>query len=986
MSISKYKFVSPGVFVNEIDETRRPAVTPDRGPVIIGRTSRGPGMRPVQVNSFSQFIENFGNPVPGGRGGDVWRNGNYTSPMYATYAAQAWLRNGRTCTIIRLLGAEHTNKTTAGKAGFGDYARTSQGGGSYGLFLIDSGSSTNELTGTLAAVWYFPTGNGGIKLSGSIRGAGGTTGVKVATTGSAVMVESAEANYGFKGLICSGTTADKAINFNFDPDSDRYIRKVFNTNPILTDSTVTDSANLEKYWLAHTFDRAVRDTVSGSAANSCYGFLLGLGDSGNDDFSSVEFSDFKFAGRAAETGWIISQDLRGSTTANFNPESTSYITRLFRFKSQDVGGWDNSNLKISIANIKAAPNEDVDPYGTFDVEIRDARDSDHAKRVLEQFTGCNLNPNSPNFIARKVGNVHFSWDDNERRFRQYGDYPNVSKFVWVDLDPDVALGQAKAELLPFGFHGPLRPSPFWLRATNHTSALTGTMTEFLSAGTGGGTAGATFATSSATSQGTHTEHGSRITGSHAAQLSGGFCSGFGVLATSSFIYPTIALRSSSADVQLANPRMAYFGYDSRRAGSDDRYDPSNNDVLRPLPGNITSTGTDVELGCVFTLDDLRVDELISSKLGVATYESGSRLAGTSATALSGNYKCIIDDHGFNRFTTPMFGGWDGEDVTKSDPFANNNIGSTEQSSYVYNTWRRAIDSCTNPEEVDFNLMVAPGMTNNALNDLMISVCENRGDALAITDLPDVYKPPYESNGNKTFSDRVSQTVNTHVTNFKNRRKNSSYGATYYPWVQIQDSLNNAAVWVPPSVVVLGTFASSDRVGELWFAPAGFNRGGLSRGSAGLTVTNVTEKLTSEQRDKLYEVNINPIASFPNEGIVVFGQKTMDATSSALNRINVRRLLIFLKKEISRLANTVLFDQNVASTWARFKGLVLPLLESVKIRFGLEDFRMVLDETTTTPDLIDRNIMYAKIFLKPARAIEFIALDFIVTDSGAAFED
>ena len=161
---------------------------------------------------------------------------------------------------------------------------------------------------------------------------------------------------------------------------------------------------------------------------------------------------------------------------------------------------------------------------------------------------------------------------------------------------------------------------------------------------------------------------------------------------------------------------------------------------------------------------------------------------------------------------------------------------------------------------------------------------------------------------------------------------------------------------------------------------------MSRGSAGLTVTNVTEKLTSEQRDKLYEVNINPIASFPNEGIVVFGQKTMDATTSALNRINVRRLLIFLKKEISRLANTVLFDQNVAATWARFKGLVLPLLESVKIRFGLEDFRMVLDETTTTPDLIDRNIMYAKIFLKPARAIEFIALDFIVTDSGAAFED
>ena len=154
----------------------------------------------------------------------------------------------------------------------------------------------------------------------------------------------------------------------------------------------------------------------------------------------------------------------------------------------------------------------------------------------------------------------------------------------------------------------------------------------------------------------------------------------------------------------------------------------------------------------------------------------------------------------------------------------------------------------------------------------------------------------------------------------------------------------------------------------------------------MSVVGISEKLTSDQRDKLYEVNINPIASFPNEGIVIFGQKTLDATTSALNRINVRRLLIFLKKEISRLANQVLFDQNVPATWGRFQALVRPLLESVKIRFGLQDYKLLLDETTTTPDLIDRNIMYAKIFLKPARAIEFIALDFVITRTGAAFED
>ena len=168
---------------------------------------------------------------------------------------------------------------------------------------------------------------------------------------------------------------------------------------------------------------------------------------------------------------------------------------------------------------------------------------------------------------------------------------------------------------------------------------------------------------------------------------------------------------------------------------------------------------------------------------------------------------------------------------------------------------------------------------------------------------------------------------------------------------------------------------------------GFNRGGLTEnGAAGLQVVNVKYTLSSKERDKLYDANINPIASFPSEGLVIFGQKTLQVTRSAVDRINVRRLMIFLKKEISRMAATLLFDQNVKTTWARFKSKVDPLLTSVKTRFGLSDFRIILDETTTTPELVDRNIMYAKIFLKPARAIEFIALDFIITDSGASFDD
>ena len=192
---------------------------------------------------------------------------------------------------------------------------------------------------------------------------------------------------------------------------------------------------------------------------------------------------------------------------------------------------------------------------------------------------------------------------------------------------------------------------------------------------------------------------------------------------------------------------------------------------------------------------------------------------------------------------------------------------------------------------------------------------------------------------------------------------------------------------PPSVAALGALSYGQATQELWFAPAGFTRGGLSaNNAAGIPVVGVRERLISKDRDSLYDANINPIAQFPAEGIVIFGQKTLQITPSALDRINVRRLLIFLKREISRIAATLLFDQNVQSTWNRFRSRVGPLLASVKAGLGLEDYKLVLDETTTTPDLIDRNIMYAQIFLKPARSIEFIAIDFVITDSGASFED
>jgi phage tail sheath protein FI len=270
------------------------------------------------------------------------------------------------------------------------------------------------------------------------------------------------------------------------------------------------------------------------------------------------------------------------------------------------------------------------------------------------------------------------------------------------------------------------------------------------------------------------------------------------------------------------------------------------------------------------------------------------------------------------------------------------------------------------------------------------MAESRGDVLAIIDatgpannLASYVTKQEKSDNAQGVTSRVAS-VSDVVTRMQARNLNTSYGATYYPWVQISDSVTGKIVPIPPSIVALGAMSYNDSVQAPWFAPAGFNRGGLSTGNAGVNVVNIVKKLTSAERDQLYPVNVNPIASFPNEGIVIFGQKTLQATPSALDRINVRRLMLYIKRGIGLISTSILFEPNVQDTWNNFKDQAEPFLADVKARFGLTDYRLILDETTTTPDLIDQNILYAKIFLKPARAIEFIAVDFFITKSGASF--
>ena len=968
MSVKSFKFISPGIFINEIDNSQLPAVADEMGPVIIGRTERGPAMRPVKVSSFSEYVQTFGNPIPGGQGGDVWRDGNYTAPTYAAFAAQAYLRNSNAVTMVRLLGGQKSglSSTAAGRAGWEttndagtaveNEVNGSTNGGAYGLFIFNSGSTGLGIlhTGTLAAVWYLTEGS--IELSGTVRETG-PRGFKA--TGSAILFEdlalssvAGAGSHEYKAIIKNASgVIQKQTAFNFSRSSSKFVRKTFNTNPTLTRNDVTRTAQQELYWLGETYEGTVADKIT---SDNSYAAILGL-DSGSVQKSAA---DFRFGFQAAQSPWIISQDPR-SVSANFVADSQ---TKLFKFHTLDAGEDEQKKIKISISGIKVSSNSS-DPYGSFNVEIRDARDNDNAPIILEQFSAVNLNPNSQKYIARVIGDQFLVWDDTERRHRVYGDYLNASNVIRVEVNEDVAAGATDARLLPFGSFGPVRFAS-WQYSSGSAAPANAW------AGGSGSIPNAGFpnlpdpgfisVSTSSTADTSATGEETQFTGSVA--------------------YPAIPLRISASAGDIPDPKNAYFGIDTTQTTSN-RFEDSYADLVRALPAAVDSftTTNGTEFSYVFTLDDLKAFPP-SSKLAV--YSSGSRNAGTSFTAKSGSYEEVLDA-GYNRFTVPLHGGFDGLDITEKEAFNNTRMGTTDSTSYTYYSARRAIDTVVSPDVVEYNLMAMPGIYKEAVTAHMIEVCESRGDALAVIDIDSGYVAQTENTESQQTN---AGSVSTAVTNMRNRQLNTSYGCAYYPWVQIRDTISDSLLFAPPSIVALGTFSSAQRSSELWFAPAGFTRGGLTEGSAGLPVIQTRARLNSKERDDLYEANINPIATFPAEGIVIFGQKTLQVTPSALDRINVRRLMIFVKKEISRISARLLFDQNVPATWNRFLGEVEPFLRSVQSRLGLTDYKVVLDESTTTPELIDRNVMYAKIFLKPARAIEFIALDFVITNTGAGFED
>ena len=436
---------------------------------------------------------------------------------------------------------------------------------------------------------------------------------------------------------------------------------------------------------------------------------------------------------------------------------------------------------------------------------------------------------------------------------------------------------------------------------------------------------------------------------------------------------TGALESGSADNlrwEIVNPNTSSgtFGLIIRRGNDTTKtkrvletftnlsLDPKSSNFISRIVGDQTQTlmgsGTDVYLQ------------------PTGSYRNASRYVRVSAVNITTPDYFDNDGNAKPAFTGSIptaqsgtFGGATGVVMSGSNTLYEN-IGDTKTQGVLGSDYTDAFNLLANRDEFRYNIISAPGLIyTNATHatplNTLISNVESRGDAIIPLDL-------------ENYASSITATVSTAAS------LDTSYAAAYWPWLQITDPDTRQLVWVPASTLIPGVYAANDNTAEPWFAPAGINRGGLRQ------VVQAERKLTQTNRDDLYTGKVNPIATFPGRGVVVFGQKTLQNQASALDRINVRRLLIELKSYISQIADNLVFEQNTNATRNSFLAQVNPYLASIQQRQGLYAFRVVMDETNNTADVIDRNQLVGAIYIQPTKTAEFIYLDFNILPTGALF--
>jgi len=683
-----------------------------------------------------------------------------------------------------------------------------------------------------------------------------------------------------------------------------------------------------------------------------------------------DFEGFRDRFRTAKAPKIISQEYGGA------PKD------LFRIWCLDDGAIGNTRVKISIDNIVKSTNVN-NKYCTFDLAVRDFMDTDDLPIIIEKFPKLSLNPIDERYISRVIGDYHLYYDFDKRVGSQKlvveGSYPNKSNYIRVEPTDSLDKGEIPADALPCGFRG-----------IDHLVTSGSSIFKMTSA-------------------------------DYAANL------GSSTFISSDIVQPPIPFRSTVA--RGKSPRkilssQLYWGIQFEE--KTNRTQPNKSTVfdgsmtswgtyfpdfrqdqqavsVGDNPGVADSSGTILDCDRFnnnkFSLENIQVvvtaaDKADSNQWAAATYrrtgaaENMTDIDGTNKTTASGLTRLLSVEKDFGlssvrkflKFTCIAQGGFDGLNLFDRNKF---NMTSTackremddatqgETQGPTVAGYRKALDILEQRSDVNIQLLAIPGIKHSSVTDYAMTTVEDRFDALYIMDIE-----TSDNLGNVVTGSNSLVSVTQTVSTFTSRNLDSSFAAAYFPDVIMEEVATGQNVVAPASVAVLGAFGLNDKVAYPWFAPAGFTRGALKH----VRETNV--RLNRGNLDALYDADINPITAFPqSKEVVIFGQKTLLAAQSALDRVNVRRLLIDIRRQVRAIGDTFLFEPNREATLARFSSAVTPILGRIQQQQGLERFKVQIDATTTTQADIENNTVRGKIFLQPVRSVEFISLDFVVTNAG-----
>lgn len=1005
--MAQLNFGSAGVTAVEADLSGI-VTTPvtDVGAGVIGTAAKGPVFVPVTLGSKAEFFRIFGN-----------LDGTKFGPL----AVNEWLTNAAAVTYLRVLGVgDGKTRLTSGNyagsvlnAGFvvgenqpnsdtgilqrnpfanagGPAGRTyflgcmmSESNGS-NIFssagLQGPGSVTPGDTTSVPIIRGVVLAASGVilRLSSSVEGtatAPATSLIANESNSSGVSLGTVNLSSGQQEfvLFLNGHKGTNVITASFDMTANNYFGNVLNTDPYQLQSAghcLYSKWDIYPALAAVTGSGLLNGTVNPYESAA---FIVSGSSAYNAGTSTVpNFENFEDRFSYASTPWVISQNFGGSPV------------NLFKIVARDAGANISSTYKFSIENI--SPSTDPsNPYGTFDFVVRSANDTDLDQVLLEPaYRGLTLDPNDTNYIARRIGDAYVYYDfdrsDSEQRLVQEGNYAGSSRLIRVQMNPSVDDGIVDASALPMGFRGVqhlMTSGSAPLATVSSTALAVSTAVKravtppvpFRSTITRG--ADDKISVEPNLYWGVEFEHETSASERNVAATDAKNYANKSIAAFSAF-YPSM----------LTNVQKFAVG------DNDGAADTTANGIVDADRFTFNK----------FTLENIQVVTGSNTYADKDQWVSATYVRNGNITANNTNKTrrlkvddLNVDNKKFAKFNFMMTGGFDGVNIFNADEAqlldsavkadaSDTNRGSVAGPNVK--AYRKALDIMKNTSAVDIKVLAIPGIRHRSVTDQAISAVTDRFDAIYIMD-PEQYEVTsnaYVVSGSMTVS--VSNTITQHAA----RSIDSSFTAVYFPDVNIVwNQATGATTRVPPSVPVLGAFALNDALGWPWFAPAGFTRGALS------TTSDVTVNLSKVNLDNLYDNRINPIAKFVGQSnnavtgqsnIVVFGQKTSQIAASALDRVNVRRLLIEIRRQVRDVARSIIFEPNREATLARFSAAVTPRLQRIQNLSGLDRFKVVIDSSTTTQQDVENNTVRGKIFVQPTKSIEFISLSFEVTNAGA----